>query len=119
MGDRANIEVRERENSVFLYSHWTGSEMPEVLRRALHRGEDRWRDPSYLARIIFCEMVAGYEMELTGFGISSTEIGASKHLLVDVDKQTVAIDGYTPISFRDYVASLRVNEAIPAGLEPA
>jgi hypothetical protein len=119
MGDRANIEVREGENSVYLYSHWTGSEMPEVLRRALHRGEERWRDSSYLARIIICEMVAGYEMELTGFGISSTEIGASKHLLVNVDKQTVAIDGYTPISFRDYVASLRAGSSNPSEKVPA
>lgn len=119
MGDRANIEVRDGENSVYLYCHWHGTEIAEILRRALHRGEERWTDPSYLARIIFCEMVDGHEMELTGFGISSTEIWASKHLLVDVDKQTVTIDGYTPISFRDYVASLRSGSENPSEMVPA
>jgi hypothetical protein len=110
MGDRANIEVRDGKDSVYLYSHWTGSQMPEILRRALHRGEERWQQASYLTRIIFCEMVAGYEMELTGFGISVTEVWASKHLLVDVDSQTVTIDGYEPVSFKDYVAALRVGK---------
>ncbi len=90
-----------------------------MLRRALHRGQERWSDPSYLARIIFCEMVVGNEMELTGFGISSTEMGASKHILVDTDKQTVSIDDYTPISFKDYVASLRVGSSNPSTKVPA
>lgn len=119
MGDRANIEVRDGDERVFLYCHWHGTEVAEILRRALHRGEERWTDPSYLARIIFCEMVHGHEMELTGFGISSTEIYASKHLLVDVDKQTVTIDGYIPISFRDYVAPLRAVSKNPSEMVPA
>jgi hypothetical protein len=102
MGDRANIEVRDGENSVFLYSHWTGSQMPETLRRALRRGEERWQHPEYLARIIFCEMVHKCEMELTGFGISVKPIGASMHLLVDTDNQSVTINGGEPISFAVY-----------------
>jgi hypothetical protein len=116
MGDRANIEVRDGDESVFLYTHWSGSEAPEILRRALDRGEERWSDSSYLARIIFCEMVKGHEMELTGFGISATEISATeisanKHITVDVPNKSVSIDDYAPIHFKDYVASLRMRES--------
>ncbi|NTF16889.1 hypothetical protein G6L37_00420 [Agrobacterium rubi] len=105
MGDRANIQIREGSNSVYLYTHWHGSETPAMLHRALHRGRERWTHPDYLARIIFCEMVRGNEMDLTGFGISSTEMGASKHILVDTNAQTVTIDSGEPTSFEDYLAA--------------
>lgn len=111
MGDRANIEVREGDESVYLYTHWHGSETPEMLRRALNRGEERWADTPYLTRIIFCEMVSGLETELTGFGISASAMGASKHIIVDTATQTVSIDDCTPIKFEDYVASLRQTSA--------
>lgn len=119
MGDRANIEILEGDESVYLYTHWHGSEMPEMLRRALNRGEERWSDPPYLARIVFCEMVSGFETELTGFGISASAMGASKHIVVNVDMQTVSIDDCTPVSFRDYVAPLRQPEAVTQGTDVA
>ncbi len=72
--------------------------MLNVLKTALKRGKERWTDGSYLTRIIFCEMVKGYETDLTGFGISS-EIGdGGTDILVDVDEQTV--NGKT---FSDFV----------------
>jgi hypothetical protein len=103
MGDRVNVEVLGYGESVFLYGHWAGSASPGMVRQALKRGEERWGDPSYLARIIFCEMVRGSEMELTGFGISSSAMGGARHILVDVDKQTVTIDEYDAISFKDFI----------------
>ena len=105
MGDRANIQIRDGEDSVYLYTHWHGSEAPSMLQRALQRGRERWAHADYLARIIFCEMVRGNEMDVTGFGISSTMTGASKHILVDTDTQTVTIDGGQPVSFEDYLAA--------------
>lgn len=110
MGDRANIEVREGENSVYLYTHWHGCQTPGMLHRALHRGRERWTHPDYLARIIFCEMVRGNEMDVTGFGISSTETWASKHILVDTDAQTVTINGGASVSFEDYLAAPIIDE---------
>jgi hypothetical protein len=89
MGDRGNIVLHygthktrdgEREyDPVYLYTHWHGSELPAILARALDRGRERWDDPSYLARIIFSEMVGSDEQDAwpgiaapgtTGFGIS-------------------------------------------------
>lgn len=71
MGDRGNIYIKDTDTSgVYFYSHWTGSDLPVVLKEALAR-EQRWDDPSYLARIIFDQMTAGRQGNETGFGISS------------------------------------------------
>ena len=69
MGDRGNIEVRQKHGSVFLYSHRGGSEICATLAIALNKGRGRWSDPSYLTRIIFNEL-QGDDRGTTGFGIS-------------------------------------------------
>ena|SRR3990167_9978785 len=91
MGDRGNIIVSDGASTVYLYSHWTGSELPEILQRSLAKNW-RWRDGSYLARIIFCEMVKGNELTETGFGISSKH-GDHNHpcLEVAIDEQEVRL----------------------------
>lgn len=94
MGDRANIVIKQHDNSrVWLYTHWTGYLQPAVLAAALLRGSGRWNDSPYLARIIFCEMVKGQEMGESGFGIS-TQMTDNEYpiLVVDPDKMTVAVE---------------------------
>ena len=59
-------------------------ELPGIVQEALRRGESRWDDSSYLARIVFCDMVKGHEAELTGFGIAAT-IQDNSHLLIVLD----------------------------------
>lgn len=92
MGDRANVAIKDGNNRVYLYTHWNGYELPETLRRALVKGEDRWGDPQYLARVVFCEMV-GDNKGNTGFGISA-EIGDNSYpvIVVDCDAQEVTIE---------------------------
>jgi len=88
MGDRANIKVCGA-GDVYLYTHWAGTELPEVLKSALTRGVDRWDDPQYLARVIFCKMV-GTDDSITGYGISSKcGDGDDRVLTVDVNTQMV------------------------------
>ena len=72
MGDRANVRIDNgKDNKVFLYTHWIGSDLPIIVQNALAR-RTRWDDPQYLARIVFCEMLVGSpEGETTGFGISA------------------------------------------------
>ena len=91
MGDRGNIVVRDREGKdVVFYAHWSGHGLAAVVRRALAK-EWRWSDDNYLARIIFCEMVKGFEGDETGFGIGRFTAGDRGHavVLVDVDRQCV------------------------------
>jgi len=99
MGDRGNVVVVERDHPeqgltgrVYLYAHWGGWGLPETLQRALARRQ-RWGDGSYLARIIFCEMVRGHEAGELGFGISATLRDHEYPLLVvDPAGQTVSLE---------------------------
>jgi len=103
MGDRANVKIRGF-GDVYLYTHWCGSELPGTLQRALARRQ-RWEDASYLARVVFCEMVGedGWCGEL-GYGISSTVgDGDDRVLTVDVDDQMVYWPDGTGISIKDYI----------------
>ena len=87
MGDRGNIVV----DGVWMYTHWDGCNIKDILKKALIRGKDRWDDSQYLARIIFCELVPAEEwQELTHYGLSIS-IGDNDHsiLVVDTDKQQV------------------------------
>ena len=90
MGDRANVEIKDSNGSIFLYTHWGGSELKNTVKHALRRRQ-RWNDGQYLARIIFCEMIGkdNWDGE-TGFGISATiHNGEEKIIIVDVPNQTV------------------------------
>lgn len=119
MGDRANIVIDMpddyKENAVkrpvYLYTHWGGSELPVTLLHALGR-RVRWEDESYLARIIFSEMIKGSERQETGFGISLRPPDNSyPYLRVDPKSQTVTVD-YLPVgggenrvfTFEEYIS---------------
>lgn len=81
MGDRGNIEIVQGTryagegevpralDSVFLYTHWRGSQVAQILADALEKSGIRGGDPSYLTRIIFNEL-QGDDRTTTGFGIS-------------------------------------------------
>ena len=62
MGDRGQILIKD--SGVYLYTHWCGYELQGVLKTALERGEERWDDPEYLTRIIFCQMLINEGQEI-------------------------------------------------------
>ena len=104
MGDRGNIIVKDGESKVFLYTHWSGSDLPDTIKAALKRGTDRWTDGQYLARILFCEMIGGDIASTTGFGISSVIGDGGTDILINVDDQTVCeADGSNPVPFKAFV----------------
>lgn len=104
MGDRRNIMFNDGEGVIYLYTHWEGTKLPETLKFALLRGEDRWDDPAYLCRIIFSEMIQENVMGNTGFGISTfiCESNPKRDITVDCNKQTVQIGLEDPVSFKEY-----------------
>lgn len=104
MGDRANVYIKgyKGEPGVYLYTHWSGTDLPETVQRALAR-QERWDDHAYLARIVFCEMVKGFEADETGFGISAGICdGGGRILVLDPDTQEMSIDGNS-MPFKEYV----------------
>lgn len=92
MGDRANVLVREsdKDNGVYLYTHWHGTELPLSLKNALVKNW-RWNDGAYLTRIIFDEMTVDCHDEEAGYGISAyTPDGEDHILVVNCDIQIVS-----------------------------
>jgi hypothetical protein len=106
MGDRANVYVKGYgdEPGVYLYTHWTGTELPATVQRALARGTDRWDDNAYLTRIVFAEMIRDELDATTGYGISTRFCdGGDRIIILDCGNQTVEIDG-NEVPMKDFVA---------------
>lgn len=97
MGDRGNVCIREVTEDtgmdVYLYTHWRGSDLVDIVRDALAKRQ-RWNDAPYLTRIVFNEVQADDRRE-TGFGISAV-MGDNNNpvVVVDVEAQTVAVVKY-------------------------
>jgi len=90
MGERSEIELYYSKNKeIYLYSHWTSiDELRQILASALIRGKDRWNDESYLARIIFSDMIEDDIKSLTGYGISPNSMG-DYQIKVNLIDQTI------------------------------
>jgi len=85
MGDRANVKIKEPNgNNIYIYTHWEGTEWPELLQQALYKAESRWDDPAYLQRVLITEMCKGAGDDITGYGVSSS-MGDNEHDIMEVD----------------------------------
>ena len=80
MGDRGNIQINQPlvgqasgEASIFFYTHWRGSEICQILAKALDDNRDAWDNPDYLSRMNFNEL-QGDDRSNKGFGIGTCEI---------------------------------------------
>ncbi len=73
MGDRNNIKITySNGQSLYLYSHWGGSELQDIVVDALDKS-GRVDDESYFARVLFCKMLGDNLQDWrgeTGFGIA-------------------------------------------------
>lgn len=92
MGCRAQVKIED--TGVYLYTHWDGHVIADTVFHAIARYE-RWGDPDYLARIIFCEMVKDNIDGSTGYGISTAENGDNERLVkVSCRNRTVEVIDY-------------------------
>ena len=106
MGDRAQVLIEDE--GIYLYTHWHGSELKEIVRKALAK-KWRWNDSEYLARIVFDEMVGKGQGQKTGFGIGSSK-HSDIHTLIEINckNQTVKI-GDQIQSFTSFVSNKALN----------
>ncbi len=100
MGDRGNIyfvdaSARGELRGIYMYTHWAGSYVWKVVKDALKRGDDRWGDSQYLARIVFCELVKDAVLDTTGYGLS-TSIGDNEHVIIRVDDTASRVSFHEP-----------------------
>lgn len=100
MGDGANIffaDSRAENGSftgLYLYTHWGGESLPEVVQSGLKRGKRRWGD-SYLARILFCELIKDDVLGETGFGLSTVMGDPGVHPIIRVDNTASRVSFHT------------------------
>ena len=96
MGMRRNIKLiyepgqSDELHPIYFYTHWGGETMPQKLQNALIRGKERWNDESYLARIIFSELINEEKMDLVGYGIAPYEMDQNyPTIVVNLSRNTV------------------------------
>lgn len=109
MGMRQNIALKygkpHEDKTIYIYSHWDGgstyeeSGLADMLKRALAK-KLRWDDESYLARMIFSEVVKKEIDGQLGYGLSPYEIDP-QYPTIEVDLEKNMIDGH--ISFEDFI----------------
>jgi hypothetical protein len=92
MGERQNIVVVDGEDEVYLYTHWKGGDQVlDIVQKVLKRGECL-RDNTYLARILFQELV-GSDKSDSGYGISSRQQDFNyPNVVLDVPSQMVRFE---------------------------
>lgn len=106
MGECARAVIKSGKKNIYLYTHWQGSKLPGLVKAAMARVPGQWADPGYLARAIFCQMIAthGELLEETGFGISAEPMeDTSRDVIVDCDTQTVKLPRRPTVTFSQYV----------------
>lgn len=104
MGDRSQVAVKMNDSEgskVYLYSHWGGTSVYFAVQAALSLNE-RWDDPEYLARMIFCRMVEADLIGATGFGIGTQAHGDIEHLIPVLDCRGKTISFECPEFLRKY-----------------
>ena len=75
MGDRVNLGIKTSSNdTIFLYLHYGGSDVHEVLAKAISHAMLRDNDESYFTRILVSRVIDTDWDKQTGVGLSINEL---------------------------------------------
>ncbi len=98
MGDRGQVLIKDV--GVYLYTHWGATGLIKKVHEAVAK-KWRWKDPEYLARIIFDCMKGNDTDSETGHGI-----GTEKHkdiwrlITLDCKSQIVTVEDHRKLVYR-------------------
>ena len=113
MGDRRHAIIRGDDGKeIYVYVHWLGSELPDIVRGALIRADDktlggntsRLDDAPYLTRVIIEQVIiaSGLGSNLS-VGISTGPMDSEyDDVVIDTEQQEVSI-GDDTWSFTDFM----------------
>ena len=105
MGARAQVKIEDRDEEIYLYTHWGSSELPKDVAKALDRGRDRWDDFEYLNRIIFDAMKEDDVTSTTGYGIGTKPHGDLDYEPIEVDcARGLVTHNSNTYSFEEFIA---------------
>lgn len=92
MGDRANIKIKSEigKPALYIYSHWSGSELAGLLQNALKKAMPRKGDWNYFTRILVDQVMKSGRDQETGWGLGfSPDDNEHNLLVVNYETQTV------------------------------
>lgn len=94
MGDRAQLEICWHGASFFLYTHGSGSYLPQILQNGLTKGRPIWSDRTYCLGTVVREFIratGGLDTVLNfGVGLKANDNdGDYRVLLLDLDDMIV------------------------------
>ncbi len=89
MGDRRMAEIKTSEGSLYVYTHWQGSQLPEMAREAVKAAENRLGDEPYWVRIVVDQLTKDGRDQETGFGLLLKPLCEDEY---NNDKPSVIID---------------------------
>lgn len=123
MGDRITFGFRsepKQDKTIWLYSHWCGSERYDLVAKALVASRPRWSQHDYATRIAISQIVGDAWNEETGFGIS---VGSAADTMPDYDEVPVinwynrtvtleSLDGqvHVEFGFEAYLSSSNIRD---------
>lgn len=101
MGDRCVFGFRESEKdkdeTIWLYSHWGGHSRGADLAKAIAKAQPRWTDTSYATRIAVSQIVGEAWDSETGYGLSAGSVYTGdneydEYLVVNWNDKTVTAE---------------------------
>lgn len=111
MGDRAMANIKTSHGSIYVYTHWRGSELPQIAKSAILAAKPRWGDESYATHIIIDQLTKDSRDSETGVGIMLVpdHEDAYNHdqpsVIVDLPLRTLIVQGHehedTQVSFSE------------------
>lgn len=80
-------------NVTFVYTHWRGPDLPELVQRAVAVAQPRWGDPSYATRMALTHLIGGIADD-TGWGVD-TMPGENEYnaIVIDWDAREAIVIG--------------------------
>ena len=99
MSNPAVAEIKTKNGSLYVYSHWDGKGMVEIAKQAIKAAKPRWDDQSYGLRIIVDQITKKGRDRETGYGLSlSDDQGWSPDVIIDIERMTLSSGGLS-VSF--------------------
>jgi hypothetical protein len=106
MGARTVFEVKDRNGSIFLYSHWGGDTKREDAIHALTQAKPRWgiNDTTYAMRIFISQIVGDAWNDETGYGISAKHTFEEQFqpMVIDFEDNLVEYNNEV-VSFKEFI----------------
>jgi hypothetical protein len=108
MGDRRMpahtvVEIKTSNGSLYVYSHWGGSELPGDAVEAILAARSRWDDEPYATRIIVDQLTKGSRDKATDHGLTlrpNAEDGYNlwgpinnPSIIIDLESRTLQVVG--------------------------